>query len=538
MQAMRTNTTQWLVLILTISVCTGSWAQSPATAPSTEINSLGITVGHDTTFFTAPLSPDGSVDYVAALNDRNGRNNLPASNAECIPILIADADSRQPEDIQRRAALRLLLGMKDDPGREVVWQNWKGFEHPIPADDPDNPAHVDRFENATTQPWSSQDMPDLAAWLKTNDTALGLLTIASQRPEYWRPIVVRPGKSDLFEEPVDEDADWRNYSRALLIRAMLELHDGDASAALDDTVTVQRLASLFSQSSSLIPLLVADAMRDAGLRTSWRILQDSHLPPERLSQWSADLILGPFPRLQEQVGLRLRCDFLSMVQAMAAAETGEMLKHMTAGELRAARQAVAVLKVPVLDWNRILRYGNRYYDALLKDRSLLPSQQRDSELKSLSDWTAQIETISSNADRTGHPPAYMLPATGETRDAYSDRVGAILVAVTLPSIRHSSDVIRRDDERLPWTSLAGAALANYRTDHGEYPPTLEALIPKYLPRLPNKVLPDPIAYERRGNGYVIRHIRQYTDREKEFLAQSGQDFYSTDVVIRTDQFPK
>jgi len=129
----------------------------------------------------------------------------------------------------------------------------------------------------------------------------------------------------------------------------------------------------------------------------------------------------------------------------------------------------------------------------------------------------------------------MLPQTGELRNTYSDRVAAILVSMTVPSIRQTSEVILRTNEQLDWTARAGVALAIYRQDHGEYPPNLDALIPKYLARLPNNVLPDPIAYDRRGNGYVIRHVRQFSDWEKTWLAKSGEEFYPGDIVIRTDK---
>jgi len=335
--------------MLAMQICASALAQSPATSP-TGLNSIGIAVAPDTTFLTSPLLPNGGVDYATALNNLESQGVTPANNAECVLIRIIQEKEQAPEEVQRRAGVRRLIGAPVNSAPEIVWQNWPGFKTTLPTDDPAIPAYVNRFERATNQPWSSQETPELAAWLKSNEPALQLVAQAATRMRYWTPIVLPPGGTELIEEQYHGPIDMHNCADALRIRAMLELHDGDEAGALDDLLTVQRLGALLGQSDQLVHCLVANNMRASACMNSWRVLQDAHLPAPRLRQWSADLLALPsIPRIEDQAGLRLRCECLAMVQAMAAAETEEMLKHMTAAQLLAARITVEVLNVPMLD---------------------------------------------------------------------------------------------------------------------------------------------------------------------------------------------
>jgi hypothetical protein len=54
----------------------------------------------------------------------------------------------------------------------------------------------------------------------------------------------------------------------------------------------------------------------------------------------------------------------------------------------------------------------------------------------------------------------------------------------------------RADRRMTAVSLAAQL---YHADHGQWPPTLDALVPQYLPRVPR----DPLAPDGRPLGYVL-----------------------------------
>jgi hypothetical protein len=499
-------------------------SQSATTQPAaTQPNSRGIIVGPDTTVFTGPILPDGSVDYVAAVNAVEGRGISPQDNAECVLIHLVTLDANEPADIERRGEIERLLGVPIKPNDEVFWHPWPGFQNPIPTDDPQSPGFVDRFDRAKMQPWSSQDMPDLAAWLKTNEPALALVSTATQRSRLWIPIVLKPSDAGVLGVPPPDLHWWREIVLSLCIRSMLKLHEGDAPGALDDLLVAQRLGNLLEQSPQLITRLVGAGCQSSTCSASWRVLQESRIPPEKLRQWSSDMLAHPpisaSPRL---VVRRLRYEFLSNIQMMAVDN--------------ADRAALVHANLPVWDWNRILRFGNSFYDDL--DRSLGPDDQTAEFQRVFNERLKQVDQIAGKVDdtRIGNVPMWLLPKPSDTTATYSDRVGATFLSMTIPNLFGSSRSISRTNEQLDWTARAGVALAIYRQDHGEYPASLDALIPRYLPRLPENKFVDPVGYERRGSGYVIRNVRAYDAHTLAWLANEHLDYDWTDIIIRTDRW--
>ena len=116
-------------------VCRG---QLPTTKPAAaEANSLGIVVGPDTTVFSGPIMPDGTVDYVAAINEIEGKGITPANNAACLLVQIADGDLKnypalERVELERREKILRLLGLRDQLDNQAVWQNRNVFQKPIP----------------------------------------------------------------------------------------------------------------------------------------------------------------------------------------------------------------------------------------------------------------------------------------------------------------------------------------------------------------------------------------------------------------------
>jgi hypothetical protein len=53
------------------------------------------------------------------------------------------------------------------------------------------------------------------------------------------------------------------------------------------------------------------------------------------------------------------------------------------------------------------------------------------------------------------------------------------------------------------------ALAAYRADHGDYPETLDELVPKYVDEIPDDIFaekPTPIRYRREGEAYMMWNV--------------------------------
>jgi hypothetical protein len=83
----------------------------------------------------------------------------------------------------------------------------------------------------------------------------------------------------------------------------------------------------------------------------------------------------------------------------------------------------------------------------------------------------------------------------------------VTTALALPTIGLYRNIVRSDTQ----SELArtGRALSAYRVAHGVYPPTLESLIPDFLPRLPIDHFADaPLIYRLESEGYALYSIGQ------------------------------
>ena len=153
---------------------------------------------------------------------------------------------------------------------------------------------MDRFDLAQEELWSSEDFPEVAAWLKSNGPALEIVEQASRRERFWSPIVLPAGKNGLLDRGVDHQISiLGEVWRALMARTMLKLHDGDAAGAMADVLTLERLGSLLGQGPDVVTIVVGQAIQDASCRTFERVLQQPGIPVDQLRRWSADYLASP-----------------------------------------------------------------------------------------------------------------------------------------------------------------------------------------------------------------------------------------------------
>jgi hypothetical protein len=77
------------------------------------------------------------------------------------------------------------------------------------------------------------------------------------------------------------------------------------------------------------------------------------------------------------------------------------------------------------------------------------------------------------------------------------------------------------------------ALAVYRADTGNYPQTLDELVPKYIAAVPVDVFAKaakPFQYRREGDAYALWHTSPYLKDADRAAAKNGPD--QDDIVLR------
>ena len=135
-----------------------------------------ITVSRETTYLTAPLAADRLPDYEAAWLDKSGPAPPPAENAAA-PML----ETCWPFGIDA-AHLPLIcqaVGIPHTPPAGPLVLNPKE----------DATAGIDdaMLDSAGVWPWTTEQVPAVAAWLTKHEAQIDRLVAAADRPRYWLP---------------------------------------------------------------------------------------------------------------------------------------------------------------------------------------------------------------------------------------------------------------------------------------------------------------------------------------------------------------
>lgn len=322
-----------------------------------------LQISKETTYFTGPLDKDGYVDYRAALNERLGKGITPDSNAN---VLLCRAIGPTADGKKEKipAEYYALLGMEElPPDGDYFIQLETYLTTRAKLDLQEVAAVTQQQQHARQRVWRETDFPHLAAWLAVNEKPLALAIEASQRSDYFNPLVgarsdEEPGM--LMLVPLRCVYECVKLSRALATRAMLHLGKGEFDAAWQDLLACHRLGRLIARGPTTIAALVgividgvacaADAAyleRAAGKHALSRLIDLQGLPP--------------FPPLADKFDLYERMEYLESVQLISRGKVSlngldEPAKKPTAVELWALNK---------IDWNPALRNGNQWYDRVV-----------------------------------------------------------------------------------------------------------------------------------------------------------------------------
>ncbi|MHC4983926.1 MAG: hypothetical protein ACYTF6_12270, partial [Planctomycetota bacterium] len=221
----------------------GAAPDKPAAGPA----KVKITISKETTYVSGPVNPDGTINYLAYLNNKYSKGVTPENNA-AIPLLRAFGPKLLPEEIRAKAYKMLDIDPLGEDG-----DYFAGFQ-----------GDREDLDAAAQGPWSQDDYPNVAAWLKANEKPLALITAASTRPRFYMPAVT----------PAETDMAWRIFlwpageaieaGEGLTARAMLRAQGGNLNAARADLMAARRLARLVSQGWAIIDRAVGINIESLG----------------------------------------------------------------------------------------------------------------------------------------------------------------------------------------------------------------------------------------------------------------------------------
>ena len=283
-----------------------------------------VTISKETTYITEPLRPDGYPDYVAALNQRASQAVTPENNASVLFWRAMGPRQIEPE----RDKFFRMLGIPTIPEKGDFFISLTNYIKDLKEAAGARPE--EELDVAVERPWSRQQFPVLARWLKANEKPLGLVTEASKRPRRYDPILCSAENSDplvsaFFGQELVAFAllvgvyQYQEVASASSARAMLGTSEGRADEAWEDLLTCHRLARLAAQGQ-----FTGEAWHYAGAieriagAADRALAGNAKLSASQLLKMRADLAkLAPMPKMAEKFNIGERFASLDFVRFAA-----------------------------------------------------------------------------------------------------------------------------------------------------------------------------------------------------------------------------
>lgn len=434
-----------------------------------------FTLSKETTGIVAPLRPDGSPDYIGALNERCSKG-VTSENNGFVLFLQVVGTAIPPDDgdwdTKARDRMLQLCGAKPTPPGAVVWQSYADFLAPNRKGHEEPPGGFD-YRQARQELWTPDQRANLAAFLKKQEKLLDTAVEAAARARWWSPLV----GTDSCVLGLTGSPFLRgicSVSESLCARATLRARAGDFDGFLRDALAVKQIARHFGRCGTITECVMGLGLDKCANEAIGTVVGSGTLPEAQCAALAKSLAaLGPMPSLVESVDGLERFGQLDLLILIAGggefASPGISSKHYAAVD----RNAV--------DWDCALKRVNRTYDhvvAALKEPSLA-AMRKHMDVAEQKDprWTApDLESILDVFKA-------FKKQKGETREAYSERVATGTLVLHLPSFGHMEEGRRRvvlQDEML--ATLVAAARVKAKT--GNWPDKLETLVPGTIKDLP------------------------------------------------------
>ena len=153
-----------------------------------------------------------------------------------------------------------------------------------------------------------------------------------------------------------------------------------------------------------------------------------------------------------------------------------------------------------VDWEIVLRVGNRWYDRVV---TASRKRTRGERVKAMADIREKYHTMQKVAKAANS----IKQSDGDFAHAISERLAESLAMTSSPSLLLGIDVADRVAVQSQLIGVA-FALAAFRADHGKYPEKLTELAPKYFAAVPKDFLGNDadLRYRQEGSAYLLYSV--------------------------------
>jgi hypothetical protein len=323
--------------------------------------------------------------------------------------------------------------------------------------------------------WAASAVP-VAVWADVGERIVRMAApLAELRLAMQQPAPNAGFRTSYFESPTPYIA-VKNAAIWLASKALWDLHENRPAEALASIQAIAGLADLHREESSLVSQMTRAASADLGLRLTWEALQTSAWDDEQL-------------QLLQQCWVAF--DFLEMAEKGLEGERcmgRETVKKMQDDPATKERFSKSYYGTNFLDDDLLfqLRHIQGYVE---QTRTLRSSRSWREVSDSLDQLNAQMHALTNSPQQRLRYMMTLISTPNYKR--------AVLKSVQLETQRH--------------LAITAIALKRYKHKHGQFPPSLDGLVPNFLPAVPRDCM----------NGQLLHY--QFKDKDTFILYSVGED---------------
>ncbi len=458
-----------------------------------------LEIGPDTTVIDGPMNPDGTINYLAYLNEIISEGVTPENNF-AVDVAMSMHPNLWPSPTYRDHVLKKLsvTGYSEDQCFITLPDFVKSPEVDYSIDQ-----KAGGLESAAARPWKTSEFPTIRRWLDLQAGYLDRFVKDANKTEFYFPKVVEEGKPDMLSlEPIQWFQQVRGIMWGLAVRAQWRIQQGDLEGAWADTMALRKMARLIKRERILLPWLVGISVERHADRVVPYLASSKCLTPGLAQKMVLELNgLHPSIRMVDTYDFDERFYSIDMVMHCAKGR-GQYLSEFDLLDLIDDR-AISLMSAEEYDPNVTLRAINRFVNDLTDASNLVDYRERQEAISRVED---ERSSLRDQAGRVLDPEHEI----SETMDR--------LIKESNVSTAVATNLLWYDSE---WFSFAKIdqtqthhdavlelvpvvlAIGGYHAEHGEYPPDLQALVPAYLDDLPTDFATGKLPVYRVEEGMAI-----------------------------------
>lgn len=450
-----------------------------------------LAVGKATTFLTEPLDQDGYVNYRKAIDDLYGRGVTSENNAN-VPLRQMSGDAGFPTE--RNAQYYDLLGI-------AAWK--EGDRKLFTYDDMKEEFGGEwrrEYQRCSCKPWTEEEAPMVAEWIRRNADLLGAIRDAAARPFFFAPL--SPYRSSMMNAAVPDTVNAMSALSLLQTDAMLNLGKQREGVAMNDLIACHRLAAHMGRGWALLDQSFSAALRCQIYQAEVSYLNHARPNVERTRFWRRKRDAIPRSKsFAETVGTTARyltLDCLTRVARPGPAAKDWVWMGWKAGMNPSTDPALArAVASPTLDFNRIAKEINAQVDEYVRLLSDKGPGKRATVCRQLTQRLASYREAQS----------VMTMAVVQRDEQELEKYIETSLLANLTFMMEDPCKHKLQADALADVMVIGWALSAWYSEHETWPAKLQDLVPKYIDRIPpDRYTGRPLHYRIDGKSCRIYSV--------------------------------